>query len=160
MPRPRVRVPLSPPNAPVAQRIERRRPKSRVGGSNPSRGTIKIHGRRRFLLARSVARIGAAQIGATHRRSVAQPGQSAGLQNQWPGVRILPLLPILGTKKAPHYRLGPFVLGTRNYLLLAVKPKSAFPCIFAAVGIRPVNGDIRRKILRFLRLIQIPQCHL
>ena len=109
MPRPRVRVPLSPPNAPVAQRIERRRPKSRVGGSNPSRGTIKIHGRRRLLPARSAAQTGAAQIGATHRRSVAQPGQSAGLQNQWPGVRILPLLPILGTEKAPGCNRGPLV---------------------------------------------------
>ena len=41
MPRLGVRFPLSPPRAPVAQRIERRRPKSRVGGSNPSRGTIQ-----------------------------------------------------------------------------------------------------------------------
>ena len=153
MPRPRVRVPLSPPYAPVAQRIERRRPKSRVGGSNPSRGTITIHGPQN-------PRAAPFSIGATYRRSVAQLGQSAGLQNQWPGVRILPLLPILGMKKTPNKRWGPFVLGTRNYLLLAVKPKSAFPCIFAAVGIRPVNGDIRRKILRFLRLIRIPQCHL
>ena len=59
--------------APVAQRIERRRPKSRVGGSSPSRGTTYNNFRR---------------------RSVAQSGQSAGLQNQWSGVRILPLLPI------------------------------------------------------------------
>ena len=59
--------------APVAQRIERRRPKSRVGGSSPSRGTT---------------------FNIIGRRSVAQSGQSAGLQNQWSGVRILPLLPI------------------------------------------------------------------
>ena len=47
MPRLGVRSPLSPPlilsgprHAPVAQRIERQRPKLRVGGSSPSRGTI------------------------------------------------------------------------------------------------------------------------
>ena len=47
MPRLGVRSPLSPPlipiaPAPVAQRIERQRPKLRVGGSSPSRGTTSL----------------------------------------------------------------------------------------------------------------------
>ncbi len=42
MPRLGVRAPLSPPTCPCSSvRKERRRPKSRVGGSNPSRGTTQ-----------------------------------------------------------------------------------------------------------------------
>ncbi len=42
MPRLGVRAPLSPPACPCSSvRKERRRPKSRVGGSNPSRGTTQ-----------------------------------------------------------------------------------------------------------------------
>ena len=41
----------------------------------------------------------------------------AELQNQWSGVRILPLLPLLGTKEALGITQGSFLLWLANHLI-------------------------------------------
>ena len=62
------------------------------------------------------------------RRSVAQFGQSAGLQNQWSRVRILPLLPTLDLSGPRMIRGCSFSPGDRQRLSLpAPFPPSAFP---------------------------------